>query len=771
METKHSVRVEVPYWPSATNNLSWSADNLIAVGGGDSLGFLVPRLMTKASPNSLQWDNITHIVNWFTVEEVPPPAPLGFDRWSVGEELSLRHITGLEWSSPGLAKFGSCALAVLHSHSVLTLWECKGRPLTKDDWSRCLIVNHAIRDYYAGLYPSVSTQDRYKQQVRQRVRTFTWMPRLWKAHDSSFGGLDRHLARGTHHMAVATEAGDILILRVESPHDILDLDTTAWGVSVVQYLQTTGKHAETLSNGTSAHAGGPSVADAIACSDIDEDGSVRLAYMTKGRLMVNALTADYSTGSSEFLVGDPMELAIPTAPSFTGPLKFVAGTCLLLLFGADQVLCVDVSRASATETPYTSHHLDGRWDEISGVAFTPGSLGQPSVHLASHMSSTFSETARLPISLDDDPDTPEPDWLYTIQETKANFSASYDLAGNVQERTWGLASSPLGDFMATCISLLPSNSPAHVIPANQWSTVAITADWWKRGSSLPANGGRSVPQDLSSESLVYSLRHYLAQDEPKGVEHDLGSVVHELLSTIGLHGIDLDAVGSTPGPQVNGTARPEDFEPFLRYIRAQIYYYSAMLTQRLERLVGLAVQKQPELTFMRETYQHLIKVVSGLPPELSAASLLSQKILEMYREVQIKLDASDTAADPALSSFNETCSICSEHVKLESLKWSRCARGHQFQRCSLTFLSMLKPGTSKSCRICSAQYINEHAITDLKSDQERNPDGMQGVEVVIGQENGASDRRTAQTEPRFSLARLLFAACDRCVFCGGKFVA
>lgn len=115
-----TTRVDVPFWPTATDNLAWSAENLIAVGGGESIAILVPRLNTKG-PNSLLWDSIAHRVNLFTTNEIPFAEPLGSVNWSIGEELSLRHVTKLDWSPPGLGRFSTCALAILHSNHVLAL--------------------------------------------------------------------------------------------------------------------------------------------------------------------------------------------------------------------------------------------------------------------------------------------------------------------------------------------------------------------------------------------------------------------------------------------------------------------------------------------------------------------------------------------------------------------------------------------------------------------------------------------------------------------------
>jgi len=80
-------------------------------------------------------------------------------------------------------------------------------------------------------------------------------------------------------------------------------------------------------------------------------------------------------------------------------------------------------------------------------------------------------------------------------------------------------------------------------------------------------------------------------------------------------------------------------------------------------------------------------------------------------------------------------------------------------RCTLSFLAIQTPGTSKACSICNAQYINESMMPGFKA-QDSKDAGTEEDEVMQG---------TSDQEPPLSLARILFAACDRCVCCGGKF--
>lgn len=73
-------------------------------------------------------------------------------------------------------------------------------------------------------------------------------------------------------------------------------------------------------------------------------------------------------------------------------------------------------------------------------------------------------------------------------------------------------------------------------------------------------------------------------------------------------------------------------------------------------------------------------------------------------------------------------------------------------RCGLSFLAIQVPGEAKSCNLCNIQYLNEHEVSAF--DYQPTADATQGDDT---------------TKPRLSLARILFAACDVCIYCGGRY--
>ncbi|KAL1583997.1 hypothetical protein WHR41_07406 [Cladosporium halotolerans] len=775
------TRVEVPFWPTSPANLSWSADNLIAVGGGESVAILVPQLDPKA-PNGIAWDQIVQRVSLFTQEDIPFHTPFTSANWSLGEELSLRHVTSLAWSGPGLAQFGTCALAILHSNHALVLWECVGRPQVKDSWKRCLVVNHAIRTYYQ----TNNTGDFEMTEVKQRIRAFTWLPAVQKNHRTVFRGIDPHLERREHFLVVSTDGGDIFTLRVSSPYDILNPEKRRWEVEIAHRLEVSQTDVEwrPCDNGNIELPG----AVDLACSDWDDAGQAKFAYLVKGRLyFCKAHYEEFAEIGVRVVMSQPQESILSLTPALKGPLRFAPNSNSIYVFGPDAIINVDLENDMSHEAQI--HHLDGRWDEISGLTFTANAGGTHDLQLVSHISSASSGTSRLPLSLEDTLDSKEPDWLQAIQGSKATFSASYDLGSYVQERTWGIAASQLGDFVATCVSLLPGDSPAHFIQSEQRSVVTITPEYRDENSPFPINGGRSPPQDISAESLMFELRQYFSRNEEldKNAENK-ETIRHLLLKILGLSDDDLSALSDMASPyedeeMSDSIIDSQTLDGYLCYLKARCLYDPSMFFQRVDHLLDIVAQRPPKLQLTKEDYNHLVTTVLALPTRLHEVGALSSKISAAYKAVKAKFDSSGSAVDPAMTdsaTLTETCKICERDIELESLKWSRCASGHQFSRCCLTFLSIMEPGITKSCGICQAVYLNENVLPGLKGAsageaQTEDDPSKTGGHAESSMNNGSghpnSRHAVAQIEPIASLARLIFAACDKCIFCGGKFVA
>ena len=88
-----------------------------------------------------------------------------------------------------------------------------------------------------------------------------------------------------------------------------------------------------------------------------------------------------------------------------------------------------------------------------------------------------------------------------------------------------------------------------------------------------------------------------------------------------------------------------------------------------------------------------------------------------------------------LTSLNEEiCEVCNSSIPFDTS--ARCAKGHVFTRCSLTFLAIQEPGICMSCAQCGKQFLDPGKL-DLS-------DGL-------------------------CLSRMLFSEFDVCPYCQGKY--
>ena len=780
-------RITLPFWPTSLDCLDWSSDNIIAVGGGEQIGILTPRLH-GTGPNGTHWNSTVFKANAFTLAEVPLLQPLTFENFSPGEELSLRHVHALEWSPPGLGRFRHCVLAVLSTNHILSIWECDGKANISTNWKRKVLINHALIAHYAnvdGATGETEQQFSERKQVSQRVRAFAWSP---IAADSSRDG--RH-ATSAHLLAVSTEAGDLVILRVRSPYDLLAVDSTEWHVEVMRSFKLDELVAEAQPEmSKEPHMDNffktdHSIADHIAWGpwQTAEDTTVcaTLAFVARRKLYTFQIQTEFGHAPSQINVRRQTHVkrAILARNDLTGPLKFIPKTNLLAVFAADAVFCVDKSSLLEDSSLITSHHLDNRWDEVSGVAFTSNSAQLPDIHIVSHLSSSIAVTTVLSTPLNDSRMSTPPNWQAAITQSKETFSSQHGLDGHVQERTWGVASSPLGDYVAPAITLLPSDSIAHVIPSDRHTIVNITQEVpFENDHILHTSGGTN---HIASEVILSRLQRYLEQ---RSESIELDDLVQMLSQNI-------DPVLAAGDLNTKSSLSPNsDTYSIARHLRAQVLDRPDMDKERNVTLARLALGlNSGGARISPQIIQRLISEVTKLDSHLYVGGELSERIRQTYNILHSKLNSSPQPIEARSNknSTSETCRICKEPISLESVKWARCASGHQFSRCALTFLAIQEPGFSKHCGVCGVQLLNEWKVPALMpitrdSDVEMmdvttESDG--GIDDGDDRANEAQDEdwvqishgKSSSSELPASLARVLFAAFDTCIYCGGKFIA
>ena len=799
-----SCRITIPTWPTCLDCLSWSKDNFIAVAGGDQIAILTPRL-GELGPNGTHWDTTVFKINEFTDEEVPLSDPLSFEASSPGEELSLRHVQALEWSSPGLSRNGRCVLAILSSNHVLSLWVCHGKPDRSANWKREVVMNHTVQRYYSQTGGNQGGEQSERMQVAQRIHAFSWSLPLYEESDYEQARFTPCVPDGSHFLSVSTEKGDILVLRLSPSRVTQGPKSRQLSIEVVHCfnLNAMTLHALTAprlneEGQSESHHNDRLVSQHIAWGPWkythDTNPCAPFAVITKGKLFSFHIDADTHNSSKDvkFSRNSESRHFISARSDITGPLRFVPRTGLLIAFAPDQVYCNNTYTDPSEASSLKFHHLDGRWDETSGVAFSEYGESLPSINITSHLSTSTTATTALALPLDDEDKSLRPCWQAAINESKASFSDQYSLDGYVQERTWGIAASSLGDYVATAITMVPSNSVAYTTPADYRTVINISLEMTEEECLVfPSSGGISQMSEISAEILLFNMQRYLDRHPDILDANTLVQAMPKASNRISEH--------RTSGARVSPISERSSTKDLVQHLQRRIYMAQPMIDMRVKLLANIALgQAQTGRHVSKEVVQCLITEVTELWSHFQQGGHLSHKIRNIYALLSIKLDLQVQPLGNGAShaSSDEQCRICNEAISFESLKWARCPSGHQFSRCALTFLAIQEPDISTTCGVCGTQFLDAWKLAEFSSGGSDAGDvGMPdyshiGLQVPSGNRDGTTVQRLDLTdsldpeavfsnsnndghliEPPASLARILFAAFECCIYCGGRFVA
>lgn len=273
--------------------------------------------------------------------------------------------------------------------------------------------------------------------------------------------------------------------------------------------------------------------------------------------------------------------------------------------------------------------------------------------------------------------------------------------------------------------------------------------------------------DISSETLLLSLLRF--RENNLDVAFDPDKLAAQMLAAT--------EVGPPSNQGMSVSVQTADSEIVTMELRMRILSDADATIRRYKRLITIAEDDSrgastPDLEIIRRLTTETLR----LPRSMCDQSRLSADIVRIYSIVLAKLDQREGKTSHMQSQLTradgEACTVCNKMLPFESLRWARCSNGHQFPRCSLTFLAIQAPGMTKSCVICNSQCLNEYLIDSLVP---HSPSGGEntGAKDDTAENNGGPPgiltQGVVQREPMASLIRVLFAACDICIYCGGKF--
>lgn len=784
--------------------------------------------------------------------------------YSIGEEISSSYTIALAWSPPGLAKHRRCALAVLTANLILSIWASDGKPQDESSWDRRQIVNDALEAYFGtasrGGFDQEVPQSPQKLRLRKRIRAFSWAPAMQAVGlGPTIGTQQSWNQQGI--IAVSNDDNHVVIVAINSPTSTLGVEDS-WTSHVLGHFSLAlicpfsepGTFDELIDQ--QRH-----ISQLKWSPWTGSENSMRsvLAYATNDD--VRARVISYSADNISF----GPEIIYPNIElRFAGPLDWSPrvgedGSLTLALFTSAEVVCLSISPSDASILNRMSHNLDERWDLVSGIAWDVHPKGSQRLHFSSQTMTTRCPTAALELSSNSLTSTPTPYWVDQISGSQGHFSAHHDLKGNANAKVWGLSASPLGNFVAACYTVHPTDMIEYGTPNDRQTTIAVS-NLWDTGAELNLPVGA-----VSAEAIFSTVRKWVESNVESAEELPIAKLgIQKKLIEVYTPKYDV----TTPTDTMSLQHRSTGLLKLLHAFNQDAFLDPNMIKDRYEILTS-CICTPAEVTEIPRTLIafRLAKTMQKLPPELSLTHVFSARILECSHHVirliedliDISNDDIETATPPPSTSLtfqlqNETCTFCDAPIPFTNISSATCTNGHEFTRCGLSFLTIQAPGYTKYCGLCNApffsdEYVLEHCTLDSTrssasvsldnelgtSDQVQellNPETLEGNEegptsatvegsgqkegLVTQSEHKSSqaggpgnepseenrlpqtdvpmlessstarqtsalrrsgpqpihrvDRKVYSRDIPVTLARVLFLACDVCIYCGGKYV-
>ncbi|KAF2495137.1 hypothetical protein BU16DRAFT_527021 [Lophium mytilinum] len=798
-----SGTTELNYWPSPFGSLAWSQDCEMAIAVNEMVQLLVPNLepqgdidQNSRQPTASPWHVINLATSLWTLAELPLKYPAPFGSFSVGEEISASAVVSLEWSPPGISQHRRSALAVLTSNLVLSLWAPESNPKFPASWERRLVINDCIEPYLGNLDRNetydTEEESTEKRRLRMRLRSFSWCST--NPNKGLTSNIGSKLHWGPHILAVSNDDNQVLFVAVQSPYTSVSSDQR-WNATVIAHFSLS--VSESIPYSTTMFEDfiqQQRCVSHLAWSPWFRRGDGRLdsvvSYASNDKLYARNIVMtieDDGQALPELVVADNETEYQDITLRYGGPLRWCPKVCdqnhmYLVAFSRLEAFSFTVSNCLAQDFSVSSIPLEQTWDLISGVTFKFISPREVHMYYSYYMSTREAQTVGLRLPISEDSKLSLPFWHEMLRDSQAYFSAANDLAGNVFTKVWGLALSPFEDLFVTLSSRHPSDMMEYLTVAEQSSSLSIISAGESYGNFNLASG--DILGHVSSEAACLSIKRWFGNNS-ESPEQASAAIVHisdQLVQSFGaaktqeaipfVPSVSVDTYDDSDSvTQVPSTAK------LIEKLRQDVYFKAKTIKDRHEILVSriCAPHESTEFPHLKLS-RVLAEAVLKLPTSSSDNSPLSQRMLAIFALVLDKLHEigggvlipSDTPDYDA----PERCTICDSSIRMENLDWARCKEGHRFTRCSLSFLAIQGPNISKFCGICRAQYLKEEYIAheDEASRDEDGPGrGGEGEQELPNAPDGVPESANGRSKP-MSLARILFSACDVCVYCGGKFV-
>lgn len=518
--TSSSEVIDLNAWPACKQCVRWSDDCEIAVALNENVVLLLPQLSFDAlrSPalsGMPHWTKLTLATNLFYKSEWEPFPPRPEAVFSLGEEQSLSHVVSIGWSPRGLANHKRCALTVLTANSLLSLWaSTTGDTGNEYAWQRVYVVNHSLPSL-DGLHDPEADSETMCNAVRsQRIRSFSWGPVVVQDEDVRLSQRRTlKVATKRHLLAVSTDMGDILVLKVKSPFQKLDGSESKWSAEAIgRYQLANSPHTNPRLIDATLDALTASFATHLTWSSLMQHDSVTgrhrsvIACIVARVLHVIPLEIDSSKKiSAVFMSGEKL------AGTHNGPLRLIRNwedaSTNLLAFTSTKVLTYRLQWSVDGHLVKGVHSMPVKlaWNHAAGVGFTyQDRHNTSSLHIMPFLSYMKDQHNKTVWPNVDTQVAQQPEWSRVLAERKTKFADESELNGKALARCWGLDVSPSGHFTASCFSMHPSAMPEFSMRVDEISALCISPE--VNGIKLMENPpmGALHFREMSSDTLLFS---------------------------------------------------------------------------------------------------------------------------------------------------------------------------------------------------------------------------------------------------------------------------
>ena len=626
------------------------------------------------------------------------------------------------------------------------------------------------------------------------MRTFTWASPL--PTDRAVGIIGTQLSWSKHIIAIANDDNQVVLVKVNSPTSTLAGDSS-WNAEVLSYFSLRPDAGQFTTNQSMLDdlMGQQRHISSLSWSPwVNDGGEARsiIAYATNYDVCTR--TISYSQQKISF---GPEVVYTGSEVRFAGPMTWSPecrdGRMLLALFRLTEVVFLTMSVQDASVVDERSHRMDGRWDIISGVAWDVLNDSTLRLHFASQTASTRCPTVALEISPKTITDISALDWPYwreQINGSQGHFSANHDLKGHANAKVWGISASPLGDFIVACHTVHPTDMIEYGTPSDRWTNVVVTK---MRSQGVTLDFPMKA---ISAESILNTARKWVESNVESSDDLPLvqAEIHQKLTKTYG----PVQEPSYTDG---HSGARYEsnDIGIILRTFKHRAFLGPNTLKDRYKILTSRVCAPSEPFGVQKTLIAfRLAKELQNLPSHLYLAHSFSVTILQTHHQlIRLVQDVLHDTVTDVMRAMNdseistETCTFCDGDIPFTDPFSATCDNGHQFIRCGLSFLTIQGPNITKHCGLCTAPffsdaYVSKECIADLEHEPLPNsPHDLSHPERTEEDINARTPReltpkdsptgqrlikRTDQSSVPLSLARVLFLACDVCIYCGGKFV-